>query len=836
MIRSAVSGKAQQAEQWRQRFAKIVAFVAPLMIGAVVILLTQQVRTTDHLGQEKEAAQEQRAQLFLLMSAHQDVETGGRGYVITGDASFLEPYDEGRRQLMAIWPSLSEYASVRPREQALVRELRMLSNRKLAYTRGTIGRRRSGDMQGAEARVRSGRGKALMDQIRDRIGQLVQLQQATIAERTANAEAAVTNLRILTFALLAALAALLAAAWLALQNSMRARDRVLAEQEDLALRQKAILESAMDGIVTIEPGGAIEAVNAATLRMFGYDPGELDSRDFGILLADQPPIGQIAEELSELGLEDDPEGVTLEIAARRSGGSEFPMEMAISVAVLNEGLRYVAVIRDITERKRVEQLKSDFVSTVTHELRTPLTSIAGALGLLEGGGGGPLNERASRLITIAHSNADRLVRLINDILDIEKIESGNMPFNLRELDLTAAVRASVEENRSYAAKFGAHISLSAPMTPMVVSADRDRLAQVFTNLLSNAAKYSPPDGTVQVTIGPHGGFHRVTIADEGPGIPEDFQDQIFSKFAQADSSSSRAKGGTGLGLSIVREIVTRLGGEVSFDTKPGQGTRFHIDLPAVEPRRPPRNKARKDPPLLVCGGDAAQPLAAALREAGHAVTVAEARAPAHDAMAAARYAGIVVDLGLPDSAGIIRMVREDKNNADTPILAFGSEPGAAGPGGAVLILDWLEMPVDVSRLANCVQAAGLATGHGKPRILHVEADPGVQKMAAEALDEYADIAAAGSTETARALFDSEDFDCVILSLSLESSDGAELLPHLQRSGDLPVPVIILSPEGPDSESAGLANTCLARVHTSLEELAVIAGMLTEVRRKRMPAL
>ncbi|MEJ2459913.1 MAG: ATP-binding protein [Novosphingobium sp.] len=397
-----------------------------------------------------------------------------------------------------------------------------------------------------------------MDRIRVHISRLTALQKVTIAERSRNAETAVTDLRVLTFVLLAVLAGLLAAAWLALQHSLGTRDRVLVKLEDLALRQKAILESAMDGIVTINPAGSIEAANAATMRMFGYDPGELDARDFGILLADQPPVGHIAEELREFDLENDSEGGALDIVARRSDGSEFPVEIAITAAVLNEGLRYVAVIRDITERKRVEQLKSDFVSTVTHELRTPLTSIAGALGLLEGGGAGPLNARAGRLVTIAHNNADRLVRLVNDILDIQKIESGKMPFHIQELDLTAAVRASVEENRSYAAKFGAHISLAAPMTPMMVSADPDRLAQVFTNLLSNAAKYSPGDGTVRVTIATNGPFHRVTIADEGAGIPEDFQDQVFGKFAQADSTANRAKGGTGLGLSIVREIVERL--------------------------------------------------------------------------------------------------------------------------------------------------------------------------------------------------------------------------------------------------------------------------------------
>src|SRR3546814_7698128 len=142
-----------------------------------------------------------------------------------------------------------------------------------------------------------------------------------------------------------------------------------------------------------------------------------------------------------------------------------------------------------------------------------------------------------------------------------------MPFNNRELDLKAAVASSIEENRGFAAKYDGKISFAAPMTPMLVNADRDRLSQVITNLLSNACKFSPPGGTIDVSIARNGHFLRVTVADHGPGIPDEFRDRIFSKFAQADSSSSREKGGTGLGLSIVAEIVRRLEATVSFDSR-----------------------------------------------------------------------------------------------------------------------------------------------------------------------------------------------------------------------------------------------------------------------------
>jgi PAS domain S-box-containing protein len=828
-----ISGRAQRAGRWRERFANIVAFLAPLIIGAVVVLLTQQVRTTDHLNLEKERARERRTELFQLLSAHQDVETGGRGYVITGNEKFLEPYNKGSRRLLSVWQRLSEFGHGQSSEPDALLKLRELSNLKLAHTRATIETRRAGDQQGAEAKVMSGRGRVLMDEIREGIDQLLERQQNTIAERSANAERAVANLRYLTFALLATLAALLIAAWLALQHSLRSRDDAWTKLEDMALRQKAVLESAMDGIITINPSGSIESTNAATLRMFGYAPGELDRRDVGILLADQPPIGQVAEELRAFGMQNDADGTAVEILARRSDGMVFPTEVALTTTLLNEGLRYVAVIRDVTERKRNEQIKSDFVSTVTHELRTPLTSIAGALGLLKGGSAGVLPERVDRLITIAHDNANRMVRLVNDILDIQKIESGNMPFNLRELDLKAAVSSAIEENRSYAAKFGADIALSAPMTPMTVSADPDRLAQVLTNLLSNAAKFSPPDGTVQVTISRHDAFYRVTIADKGAGIPEDFRDQIFTKFAQADSTTNRANGGTGLGLSIVREIVERLDGHVSFDTETGKGTRFHVDLPV--PDRAAELQTPAHPALLVCGNGAGKVLTQALRKAGYAVTYATNPDMAREAAARTKFAGIVVDMGLPDGVGIdiIQRLHEDTLNADTPVMAIGGEPGATELDGAgALILDWLRKPLDIPRLIGSVETARAAIDQQCPRILHVEDDPDVRRLVGMALENHCEIVVADSLTSARALLQEGEFDLAILDIGLRDGAGVELLPELRQGGDTPIPVIIFSAQNTDSESAGLVDANLTKARTPIAELIATVGRLVETHRER----
>lgn len=277
-----------------------------------------------------------------------------------------------------------------------------------------------------------------------------------------------------------------------------------------------------------------------------------------MLFADPPPRGQVATYLRNMRLVEGEPGYLQEIPGRREDGTVFPCDVAVTAVLLADGIHYVVVARDISERKRVERLKAEFVASVSHELRTPLTSIAGSLGLLVGGAGGVMPDRAQRLITIAHDNAERLVRLINDILDIEKIDSDQMTFNNSYVDLGAILQQAVEQNRGYADRFKVSLNLGPVPINAYLWADADRLMQVLANLISNAAKFSPPGETVDIITWSDNNRHRISICDRGAGIDEAFRSRIFNRFAQADSSDTRQKGGTGLGLSIVREIVTKL--------------------------------------------------------------------------------------------------------------------------------------------------------------------------------------------------------------------------------------------------------------------------------------
>jgi PAS domain S-box-containing protein len=236
-------------------------------------------------------------------------------------------------------------------------------------------------------------------------------------------------------------------------------------------------------------------------------------------------------------------------------------------------------IHDITERKRMERMKDEFISTVSHELRTPLTSISGALGLLAGGAAGALSGPVAEMIGIAHKNSLRLTHLINDLLDMEKLVAGKLRFDLQVQELMPLVEQSLRDNQPYAAQYRVRFALAARCDGVQVRVDALRLQQVLANFLSNAAKFSPEGGSVEVAVTQRDAMARVEVIDHGPGIPVEFRPQIFEKFSQADASDARQRGGTGLGLAISKELIERMHGTVGFESEPGQGARFHFDLP-----------------------------------------------------------------------------------------------------------------------------------------------------------------------------------------------------------------------------------------------------------------
>jgi signal transduction histidine kinase len=267
-----------------------------------------------------------------------------------------------------------------------------------------------------------------------------------------------------------------------------------------------------------------------------------------------------------------------ERVAYRPNGTAFPVDFEL-IDMQTERRMFVVFVRDITDRKRDERLKSEFVATVSHELRTPMTSIMGSLGLLAGGAAGELGDSARRMITIAHGNCQRLVRLINDILDIEKLESGKVQLTVQPVDLRALAAQAIDDNSGFANGYDVAVRLDPASIKVVVGADSDLVLQVISNLLSNAVKFSPSGGEVCVKVENFGAMGRLSVCDQGPGVPDDYRTRIFEKFVQVDAADDRKKGGTGLGLSIVKQIMLRLGGEVGLKSLPMRGCVFYFLLP-----------------------------------------------------------------------------------------------------------------------------------------------------------------------------------------------------------------------------------------------------------------
>jgi PAS domain S-box-containing protein len=367
-----------------------------------------------------------------------------------------------------------------------------------------------------------------------------------------------------------------------LMKSNRAKNHSEQLAKEREIHFRTIVDTAIDAIITIDEAGIVHHANPAVERLFGYTVAELIGKSINLIMP-SPTHEHHDRYLSEYKRTGTRRviGIGRQVDAAKKDGTTFPAELAVSEFIIDGKKYFTGVVRDLSDRKRIELLQSEFISTVSHELRTPLTAIRGSLGLVAGGATGELPNEAMEYIDIAVANSDRLVRLVNDILDIEKMQSGKMDFCLCNTELGALLSSAVAANRAFANAQRVRLVTTPNWPTGEVLVDPDRLAQVLTNLISNAVKFSPVDSDVDLSLERRDHHLRVSVRDHGPGITPEFRERLFLRFAQGDASSTRKKGGTGLGLAICKAIIEQMKGQIEYEPALGGGSVFHFDLPLI---------------------------------------------------------------------------------------------------------------------------------------------------------------------------------------------------------------------------------------------------------------
>ncbi len=629
-----------------------------------------------------------------------------------------------------------------------------------------------------------------------------------------------------------------------------ARKAVLLNTEIL---QKAILNSADFAIIATDAKGIIQVFNVGAERLFGYAAGDVIDKVVPSEFRDPQEVIARAERLSaEFATTITPGFGALTFKASRGIEDQYCLEYIrkdrsrfpahVSITALrddqNEIIGYLNICTDDSARvamiaadKEKTRLQDEFVATVSHELRTPLTSIVGALGLISGSAAGKLPESAKRLLTVAYTNSQRLVRLLNDILDIEKMESGKAVFEFKRVEVRSLVEHVIEENRAFAESCEVRIRLDAASAAVDVRADPDRLVQAITNLLSNAIKFSPPGEEVVVAVEKRGDSVRISVRDHGHGVPDEFKPHIFEKFAQADATDARRNGGTGLGLSIVKQIVDRLDGAVGFEDAPGGGTIFNVNLPnwACAIRLESRFIGKAQLRVLLCedNPEAAIVLVDRLSQEGFLTDVALTADEAVTRVAATSYAAILVDLQLPEGDGIslIKQLRAQPQIYNTLLVVLSADldpaHDEAQPSTLLNILDWLDTPIDVARLVRVLDRPIARNGNARPRILHVDSDPELLRVVAKELGAKAQVMSVDSIDEARRALAANRFDVAVLDVALAAGSGFELLHELRDSEGDAIPLVVFSPQDANPVFAVQVRAALTKSRTSIDNLIAI---------------
>ena len=563
----------------------------------------------------------------------------------------------------------------------------------------------------------------------------------------------------------------------------------------------AVVQSSPVAIYATDPQGVVTMWSPAAERMSGFSRLDALGKFLPIV-----PVNEtnFAKEIIRKVCEGERVS-NVQLSHVRKDGSAIELSVSAGPLVDEYGRPRgaIAIAEDVTEaqsaRRKIEQMQSEFVSTVSHELRTPLTSIAGALGLIVGTSAGALDPQMGRLVRIAYENTQRPSRLVNDILDIERLQSGRVEFRFVPTLLRDLVNQGVVANISYAEKFGVDLCHVGERSDAFVSADPDRVEQAITNLIANAVKFSPKGARVEVSTKRSQFGAQVSIHDCGPGIAEEYHSKIFQRFWRGDSSNDRKAGGSGLGLSIVREIMERHGGLVSVESALGVGSTFHLQFPVLptdSEEAPEPTSGEQPKPILVYGFDLADSdqICASLRADGFECIAAFNREEASVAVpdGAAEAAIIRLPLLGEDLGELVSSLRRDRKIDNFPIMLMIIERVDLHGFQGLQTYPLVEWATGLERAKNVpkrVEYSRLGPLSGGTAVLYIGNRPAVLGALRRALAVEFKVVVAGTIERALRFLARTSFELVIVDFGLDVSLSKELIPAVVAASPLPILIV-----------------------------------------------
>lgn len=566
---------------------------------------------------------------------------------------------------------------------------------------------------------------------------------------------------------------------------------MLKRQQVEAAKSQAILEGVADGVVVTDDRGRVILFNAAAERVLEIPRDQVLGRSTDELVASYGVKGKAWLEAIEKWTGESEEGSVDDFAAERLQVSDRVISVHIApVHMGGEYLGTVSVFRDVTAEVEAARAKSEFVSTVSHELRTPMTSIKGYADLLLMGAAGELSDEQNRFVDIICTNADRLSGLVNDLLDISRIEAGRIELELDELQVGDVVEQVVDMLKGHARDQGLTLKAELPPHLPCVWGDEDRVAQILTNLIGNAIQYTPDGGRITVSASEKDDMLEVCVSDTGIGISKKDQAKIFERFFRADSPEVRDQTGTGLGLSITSSLVQMHGGSMWVESELGEGSTFAFTLPLAEAAELPEVALSQ---ILVVEDDrdVANLIRIHLESQGHHVVIAERGDEAIELAEELHPDLMTLDVRLPDADGfdILKQLKESPATADMPVVIVSVMP-CEEEGLRLGATGYVAKPIEEEALLGTVRV-GLDRGGGD--ILVVEDDADTLALVAKALERqgFGVQTARRGREAIRMARENRP-SLVLLDIKLEDIDGYQVMRELKSdplTWDVPIVVM-----------------------------------------------